>query len=163
MTTKKWYTYLSTRYEYLSMCTISNYSHIVNLKASCTWHTDYLCITIIQSTAPSEPPQNVQATTISSTEIMVTWEEVPPIDQNGIIISYEIEYEPLQFTGELNTGTIINDATDLEVAIIGLEEYVEYNISVRAFTSVGPGPYSDPVTERTFEDGNSLLSRGYLC
>ena len=37
-----------------------------------------------------------------------------------------------------------------------LEEYVEYNISVRAYTSVGPGPYSEEVTERTDEDGKKL-------
>ena len=38
--------------------------------------------------------------------------------------------------------------------LTGLEEYVEYNITVRAYTSVGPGPYSDPpITERTMEDG----------
>ena len=46
--------------------------------------------------------------------------------------------------------------TNLSVNITGLEEYVEYNISVRAYTSVGPGPYSDPVTERTLEDGMNL-------
>ncbi len=35
----------------------------------------------------------------------------------------------------------------------GLEEYVQYNISVRARTSIGPGPYSTPIMERTLEDG----------
>ena len=122
----------------------------------------YLCIAILQSTEPSEPPQNVRATTTSSTEIMVTWEEVPAIDQNGIIINYEVEYEPLQFMVELSTRTI--NATDLAVAIVGLEEYVEYNISVRAYTSVGPGPYSDPVTERTDEDGTITFKEIYsMC
>ena len=46
--------------------------------------------------------------------------------------------------------------TNLSVNITGLEDYVEYNISVRAYTSVGPGPYSDPVTVRTSEDGINL-------
>ena len=91
---------------------------------------------------------------------MVTWEEVPAIDRNGIIINYEVQFEPLQFTGELATDTI--NTPDLSVTITGLEENVEYNISVRAYTSVGPGPYSDPVTERTSEDGTySTLSS--LC
>ena len=31
--------------------------------------------------------------------------------------------------------------------------YTEYNISVRAYTSVGPGPYSVGVVERTDTDG----------
>ena len=64
---------------------------------------------------------------------------------------HEVRFEPLQFTAELATNSI--NTPDLSVIITGLEEYVEYNISVRAYTSVGPGPYSDPVTERTSEDG----------
>ena len=85
----------------------------------------------------------------------MTWVEVPVIDKNGIITNYEVQFEPLQFTETLMTSTMTT--TNLSIVIDSLEEYVEYNISVRAYTSVGPGPYSDPVTERTLEDGNSLL------
>ena len=106
---------------------------------------------MIHSTEPAASPEDVQATNISSTAIMVTWDEVPAIDQNGIIINYEVQFQPLQFIGELVTGTI--NTPDQSANITGLEEYVEYNISVRAYTSEGPGPYSDPVTERTQEDG----------
>ena len=49
----------------------------------------------------------------------------------------------------LNT-TVVGNAT-----LTGLQEFTEYNISVRAYTSVGPGPYSEEVTNRTFEDGES--------
>ena len=82
---------------------------------------------------------------------MVLWEEVVAIDQNGIIVSYEIDFEPLEFTDTLMPASV--NTTNLSINITGLEENVEYNISVRAYTSVGPGPYSDPVTERTSEDG----------
>ena len=99
---------------------------------------------------PATPPQNVQANAASSTEIMVTWEEVLPIDQNGIITNYEVQYEPLQFMGSLDTMFV--NTTDMAVNLTNLQEYVEYNISVRAYTIIGPGPYSDPVTERTLED-----------
>ena len=51
------------------------------------------------------------------------------------------------FVDSLNISDTEERATDLE-------EFVNYNISVRAYTSVGPGPYSDPVTARTLEDGN---------
>ena len=107
------------------------------------------------STEPAAPPENVQAKAISSTTIMVTWEEVLAISQNGIIVNYEVRAEPLQFTGELEIQTM--NTTDLSANITGLEENVEYNISVRAYTSMGPGPYSDPVTERTSEDGIILF------
>ena len=106
---------------------------------------------ISEPTEPATPPQNVQTSALSSTEIMVTWEMVPAIDENGIIINYEVQYEPLQFASVLSTASV--NTTDLSVNIVELQEYVEYNISVRAYTSVGPGPYSDPMTERTLEDG----------
>ena len=93
----------------------------------------------------------MQTIVLSSTEIMVTWEEVAAIDENGIIITYEIEFVPLQFTEILVTGSI--NTTNLFTNITGLQEYVEYDISVRAYTSVGPGPFSAAVTNRTFEDG----------
>ena len=108
------------------------------------------------STEPEASPENVRATATSSTTIMVTWEEVPAIHQNGIIINYEVQFEPLHFTEELMTDTI--NTTNLSANITGLEEHVEYNISVRAYNSVGPGPYSDPITERTLEDGTFLYA-----
>ena len=101
-------------------------------------------------TEPATSPRNVETVALSSIEIMVTWVEVDAIDENGIIINYEVQYQPLQFTNTLDTISI--NTTNLSENITSLEEYVEYNISVRAYTSVRPGPYSDPVTERTLED-----------
>ena len=92
------------------------------------------------------------ATTQSSTSILVTWDMVPPMDQIGDITMYQVLYTPLQtFGGRIGTETV--NVTGLRVNLTGLQEYVEYNISVRAYTSVGAGPYSDGVVERTFEDG----------
>ena len=36
---------------------------------------------------------------------------------------------------------------------MNLEEFVDYSISVHAYTSAGAGPYSDGVIERTNTDG----------
>ena len=94
---------------------------------------------------------------MSSTEIEVSWEEVPAIDENGIIVLYEIQFVPLEtFDGALVTETVNTSGPVLTTNLTGLQEYVEYSISVRAYTSVGPGPYSDPVTRRTLEDGERL-------
>ena len=82
---------------------------------------------------------------------MVTWERVSAINESGIITNYEVEVDPLDFIGILTTITI--NTTNLSTIITGLQEFVEYNIIVRAYTTVGPGPFSLPVTSRTFEDG----------
>ena len=96
----------------------------------------------------------MEANAISSTEIMVTWGEVLPIDQNGIITIYEVQYEPLQFMESLST--LVTNTTDMTVNFTNLQEFVEYNISVRAYTAIGFGPFSTEITERTFEDGKYL-------
>ena len=69
---------------------------------------------------------------------------------------YEVQYDPLEtFDGQISTET--TNTSLMCTNLTGLEEYVEYNISVRAYTSVGPGPYSDPVTERTNSDSKGKL------
>ena len=91
------------------------------------------------------------AMVVSSTEIEVSWEEVPAINPNGEITTYEIQYVPLEtFEGQISTNTV--NTSNGSVLMMELTEYVEYTISVRAYTSAGPGPYSDPVTERTYTD-----------
>ena len=111
-----------------------------------------LIFTLHVYTVPGAPPGNVTALVLSSAEIQVHWEEVPAIHDNGVITTYEVIYNSLVTVGgqisELTTNTSLLNAT-----LTDLEEYVEYNISVRAYTSVGPGPYSDVVIERTLEDG----------
>ena len=92
------------------------------------------------------------ATANSSTTIAVMWDGVVRIDQNGVITMYEVMYTPLEiFDGAIMTRT--TNVTDLSVLLMDLEEYVNYTISVRAFTNAGAGPYSDPVTVLTNEDG----------
>ena len=95
----------------------------------------------------------MNAVTISSTAIRVTWDEVPAIDQNGIITQYEVEYNQSTFSGATMYSTTTVDSSTLTVDLTGLEEYVEYSIRVRAYTSVGAGPYSDVVNVITSEDG----------
>ena len=115
------------------------------------------------SSAPASPPENVQTEVMSSTEIRVSWTEVPEIDRNGIITMYEVMYEPLMTFGVLTPATV--NTTNLTIIVGGLEKYVNYSISVRAYTSEGPGPYSEDVTARTMEDGMDIFfnSSTYLC
>ena len=80
------------------------------------------------------------------------WEEVVPIDQNGVITMYQVLYQPLEtFGGAIRPLTV--NVTELTADLTNLQEYVNYTISVRAYTSAGEGPYSDGVTILTLEDG----------
>ena len=96
------------------------------------------------------------AVNISSTAIRVSWDPVPVIDQNGVITQYEVECNQTTFSEVSMYNTTTVNSTTLMVDLIGLEEDVVYCIRVRAYTSVGAGPYSDVVMERTQEDGTIL-------
>ena len=106
-------------------------------------------------TAPSGPPTNVTVSIESSTSILVSWSEVPAIDRNGIITQYEVVYEPLETFGEMIGSHAIN-TTNMTVTLSNLQEDVDYKMSVRAYTSAGPGPFSAEVENRTSEDGKTV-------
>ena len=90
------------------------------------------------------------ATVLSFTEIQMSWNEVPEIDQNGIITQYEVMYGLLM---ALSTTTV--STTNLSITLTGLEEFLVYNISVRAYTNEGPGPYSTGIIA-TLEPGKPV-------
>ncbi len=71
---------------------------------------------------------------------------------------YEVRFEPLEmFGGQIQTQTMNVSALNVSVTLTDLEEFVNYTISVRAYTSEGEGPFSTEITEGTFEDGKITL------
>lgn len=82
------------------------------------------------------------------------------IRRNGIIILYEVLYEPQEtFGGAIGSETA--NTTNLFYVLVGLQEYVDYAIFVRAYTRVGFGHYSQQVTNQTFQD--SKYNVVYSC
>ena len=104
---------------------------------------------IFSLTVPSGSPKDVSVIVLSSSEILVSWSEIDPISQNGIITLYEVVYS----AGSSLNQSVFSNGSSFALHITGLEEDVEYNISVRAYTSVGPGPFSNVVMKTTKEDG----------
>ena len=88
---------------------------------------------------PDGAPQNVTGENTSSTSILVTWEEVQAELRNGIITGYNITYQSLT---ENDNGFVKAGPNDRQANLTGLKEFVEYNISVVAFTVKGDGPPS---------------------
>ena len=95
----------------------------------------------------------MQAITSSSTAILVTWDPVPEIDRNGIITQYEVEFNQSTFSEISTSNLTTTNGSQLMVELEGLEENVGYSVRVRGYTSVGPGPFSAAVVNRTLEDG----------
>ena len=87
----------------------------------------------------------------SSTSISVSWEEVQDELQNGNITGYTIKYQSLT---ESDNGVVQAGPNDLQANLTGLKKFVEYNISVIAFTVKGGGPPNFTVV-RTDQDSKS--------
>ena len=71
------------------------------------------------------------------TEISIIWN--PPTIPNGIIRAYEIRYRESTSTGPYN----ITNTTNTQYSIVGLIPNTSYTIGVRAYTSIGPGEWTD--------------------
>ena len=106
-------------------------------------------------TVPSAPPLNVGTVAVNSTSIEVTWAPPAVADRNGVITAYLVQLVEVP-TGELLNFTQTMDR--LEIVITALHPHYDYECSVAASTSVGDGPYSQPITETTLQDGRPLMS-----
>ena len=67
--------------------------------------------------------------------IVLSWR--PPLEPNGVIIAYEVRYSSEGITAEKTNVTVIGQ--DNSFTITGLLPSTRYNISVVAYTIVGPG------------------------
>ena len=85
----------------------------------------------------------------SSTSILIRWDDVPAFYQNGIIAGYTITYRSQT---ENHNGFAIAGPDDLQKELTSLKEYVNYDITIRASTSKGDGPDSNPIVIRTDQD-----------
>ncbi|XP_029561451.1 receptor-type tyrosine-protein phosphatase S isoform X4 [Salmo trutta] len=92
--------------------------------------------------APASPPRNVQARIISKNTVMVRWEE--PEEPNGQVKGYRVYYtmDPSQ---PMSLWQIHNVQDSTITSIQSLVPSETYTVRVLAFTSVGDGPFSDPV------------------
>ncbi|XP_073201470.1 receptor-type tyrosine-protein phosphatase delta isoform X20 [Lepidochelys kempii] len=89
--------------------------------------------------APSSAPRSVQARMLSSTTILVQWEE--PEEPNGQIQGYRVYYT-MDPTQHVNSWMKHNVADSHITTIGNLVPQKTYSVKVLAFTSVGDGPLS---------------------
>ncbi|XP_059500543.1 receptor-type tyrosine-protein phosphatase S isoform X29 [Stegostoma tigrinum] len=96
--------------------------------------------------APSSPPRSVQARMLSTTTMLIQWEE--PEEANGQIRGYRIYYtmDPQQ---HINNWQKHNVDDSMLTTIANLTPETTYTIRVLAFTSVGDGPHSPEIQVKT--------------
>ena len=81
---------------------------------------------------------------------------------NGVLTKYEVTYTGVSSVNPVPDSffqllSITVSAANTSLVLQHLVPYSNYTISVRAFTSVGPGKYSKGIEDRTEEDGECLF------
>lgn len=101
---------------------------------------------------PSGPPLSVQVSPKSSTEMEVKWSEPQKWKRNGVIVGYSVVYTEMNDQSNVKVKNV-TDTSKLEVVLQSLKMFTYYEIRVRAIGEAGVGPLSNPVVERTDQDG----------
>ena len=118
-------------------------------------NTDSTVLSLIS--VPSQAPSNFSLTAKTSTSIEASWQLPPPDSRNGNITGFKLFYKKKGSSGS-SVQITINNRSTLAKVVTGLDKYTEYELEVLAFTSVGDGPKSSVMSERTKEDGKKLCT-----
>jgi len=115
---------------------------------------------------PTEAPLNIMVTVKTSRSIMLSWDRPSLEQQNGILTIYHVIIMETQIL-YLDNGTVDSPMGDNFNRIYNVSEgrmqLVEmlhpsynYTFMIAAATEPGIGPFSDPITVMTLEDGECL-------
>ena len=115
-----------------------------------------LCVLVL---VPGTSP--VVSTMPDHRSINVSWVMLECQDRHGNITLYGVRFSSSDFIDSVNQtfNTSSGDETSLEVT--GLEEFANYTIEVRAYTAVGPGPYSNRIDVWTLPDSKCVTVYTY--
>ena len=114
-------------------------------------------------TAPTETPLNVSVDVETSRNITLSWERPSLEEQNGILTMYHVIIMETQIL-YLDNGTTITrmgnnfnrtyNVSEGRVQLVDtLHPSYNYTVRIAAATAAGIGPFSDPITVMTLEDG----------
>ncbi|XP_076011854.1 immunoglobulin superfamily DCC subclass member 4 isoform X2 [Genypterus blacodes] len=92
------------------------------------------------SDRPSTPPEELKLSALDSSSVLVSWR--PPLESNGIIISYRILYSCNLSQPEHLWKNLTQDGSITSIEIQGLSSGTQYFFKMGASTEVGQGPYS---------------------
>ena len=101
---------------------------------------------ITNEDSPSSAPEGVFGVG-TETLILLIWNAPTAIDRNGEITQYEVMY----FGAKIDKSKHTRISIEKRSIITGLNAGEMYHIKVRAYTSEGPGPYSQIISVKTDE------------
>ena len=107
------------------------------------------------SSVPTEPPQNINASSGNPTQITVVWDPPPCRQQNGVILRYRVRV----VRDDSNVVVYDNSTGGQQQVIRDLSPFTSYFVEVAAATVNGTGSFSLKEGVKTDEDSETFTSR----
>ena len=82
----------------------------------------------------------------------MSWTSIECIERNGIIESYQVEFQTVDGT------RIVVETETMTFTASGLKPFTNYTFRVAGINSEGKGPFTDGITVFTKEDGMVLAN-----
>ena len=98
----------------------------------------------------------MSVTNITSTSVDLMWEEIPEMNQNGIITGYQLRFRE-QTSDNTSWTYVMIPGSNLTASLRVLQEFVTYLIQISGVTAAGIGPFSSEISITTLEDGKANI------
>ena len=104
------------------------------------------------SLAPGVGPDNVVTSKLNESTFNISWTPLARDKSYGNVIQYEVNGELVSRgmrTKRATASKIILNSTETFAVLFEMKLCSQYKLSVRAYTSAGPGPYSKALVLQT--------------
>ncbi|XP_058534942.1 neural cell adhesion molecule L1-like protein isoform X1 [Ochotona princeps] len=98
--------------------------------------------------APDKNPQNVRVHASQPKEMIIKWEPLKPMEQNGPGLEYRVSWKPQGASAEWEEETVTNHTLRVMTSMV----YAPYDVRVQAVNQLGSGPEPPSVTLYSGED-----------
>ena len=97
------------------------------------------------SSASIAVPINLTANTATPSSINISWNPVLQWNNCVTVTAYEVQYTWTLDNGQLGISYGNTTGAQTQLVLHALQDCIQYSISVRVYTNLGPGPFSTPV------------------
>ena len=116
---------------------------------------------LLSSSAPGAGPERPSSAQVNKTTFNISWEPLLREKSYGKVILYEVKAIFLK-KGNLRNRSVIYSPVNTSVTFVvlsDLELCSKYNVSVRAYTAEGPGPYGEPLELETSSECDEIIMK----
>lgn len=100
---------------------------------------------------PAKPPGNLTVWAVNETALRISWTLLTKREWNGEPRGYNIFYRMKDSASEWKIIPLENAVNNYSYILTGLNEWVEYEVKMRSFNSVGKSLFSPTVVQKTME------------